>query len=76
MPRKKQAQKLAIYDNNVKLAVVDTEDEIRQALRSFGYEAAVQCNVDIIPDQISYMAMKVEAVRGKHEVHHIIIVKE
>ena len=76
MPRKKVNQRLAIYDNNIKLGSVATVDEIKPMLRQFGYEAAVHCDVSMVPEQDSYMAMKLEPVRGKHEVHHIVVVKE
>lgn len=77
MPRKKKEQILTIYDNNSKLVSVSSEDDIKQALRSFGYEAAAKCEIDFaVPEGSSYIAIKVNPVRGQREVHHIFIVKE
>lgn len=77
MRKKKNDPKLTIYDNNVKLVSVASQEDIRPALRAFGYEAAAKCEIDFaVPEGETYIALKVNPIKGIREVHHIFIVKE
>lgn len=77
MPRGKKTQaRYTIYDNNVKMRTVDHDGEILPALALMGFECAVRCESFIVPDTITYMALKVNPVRGTREVHHVFVVKE
>ena len=77
MPRgKKTPARYVIYDNNIKMRAVDHDGEILPALALMGFECAVRCESFIVPDTITYMALKVNPVRGTREVHHVFVVKE
>ena len=78
MPRKpKNKQKYAIYDNNVKILVIENEDDIRSALFAYGFECATRCDLDLaLPEGKTFIALKVNPIKGTREVHHIVMIKE
>lgn len=73
---KKTLQRYSIYDNNVKMKTVDHEGDVLPALALMGFECAVRCESFIVPDTITYMALRINPVRGTREVHHVFVVKE
>ena len=77
MPRTKRKQKLSVYDNNVRLITLESEADLQGAIRAFGFECAAKCDFDLaMPEAVTYIAIKVDPVKGSREVHHLVIIKE
>ena len=78
MPRtRKQKPRYAIYDNNVKLITIENESDMPSAIRSFGFECASRCEFDLaMPEAVTYIAIKLNPIKGCREVHHLVLIKE
>lgn len=77
MPRPKRKQKLVVYDNNVRLITLESETDLQGVIRAFGFECAARCDFDLaMPEAVTYIAIKVDPVKGSREVHHLVLIKE
>lgn len=77
MPRTKRKQKLVVYDNNVRLITLESETDFQRVIWGFGFECASRCDFDLaMPEAVTYIAIKVDPVKGSREVHHLVMIKE
>ena len=75
MPRKKQ--KYGLYDNGIRLVALESEMALINAMKLFGFECAARCDFDLaMPEAVTYIAIKLNPIKGCREVHHLVLIKE